>query len=853
MSRQKYVFCSLIFVGLCIILPYLQQNTSFFENNTNILKNERKAPQLFQDTTPEGADGEDWTYSFGSNGISSAFSVPISSEELIVIATDNSQFSSAELVILTYPEASYVTYGLSNYDETVTDIYKAGEDSIVVLGTKTENVEYGNTTAFVFTYDVENRMCLNGIDLTIGDENWIVEYQVLANNHLLLLVKYFIDFDIGLQLVEVDLSSGSIIWQKDYFGISYDSFAAMDNSLRCLHLTDSEEIILVSTNSSEDGLFLSRGSIGGSWNNYSFSHDLDLKGCVIDNNDYVHAAVEYSGDIHVLKIQPDGDLEANYSLASMSFSYSIQQLLINPESTGNHFPFLIYRIWGVEDNSGLGYGYINGGSLEQQVEFLPSNTYSHEMNTIMPYQGDFIFGLKEADDYNSELTMVRVGQQTWVEVINYYDSLTFTELAILTDIQSDEDGYIWFRIPDDSLSAGVGYLDAQYGNVQDYFEIGLHAILCHFQYISSGENDYIAFYGMTGDMSENEGIAFLATYDLTGNLIQEFIRAEHSGEKYNEAYEMIFLAGDAIFLTGYQVFSDPYGQNLIVAKYSIAAAISPWRSVESVQINSEYELTDYYADIFTGTGTSEDPYIFEYLIIDGESEQPGEWDQGFTLKNLGDSKYITIRHCIIRNWRGYGVDIRFMAHITVYNCTIENNGNYAGLFLEDVRYSNISSNTIRNNQGFGIMTSSNMDFYENIIEFNTITGNYAYPDTDDWTGNGIGLERGYNNKIRYNTINGHTGWGIRIGNVWDEDEIYTYDNEISFNDLCDNDKGGINWNDMEDWECNTFSNNTCDGKPDSTVFDDIPGFSMKSMFLFSSLSIGIIILLLQKQKRYVGK
>ncbi len=280
----------------------------------------------------------------------------------------------------------------------------------------------------------------------------------------------------------------------------------------------------------------------------------------------------------------------------------------------------------------------------------------------------------------------------------------------------------------------------------------------------------------------------------------------------------------ALVLMGRQTkIDDPFHQTIIAASYPLSTiVIRGVKPANSISINYIQEF-DQYEDLFSGTGTEEDPYILEWFEFNSYDDTSGK-SSGIHLQNLGDSTYVVIRNCIIRNYQDTGILIRYSNHITIFNNTIERNGN-SGIYLADLTYVNISYNVIDGNGYMGIFLNTE-DFgsgcHHCTIDHNIITNTYQVD--GDWDGNGINLELGTENSITYNNITGNAGYGIRIGNCWDKDDLNTVNNYIAFNNLCGNTNGGVNFDNMKCADENTFEDNECGDPNDSgNFFDNIAG------------------------------
>jgi len=174
-----------------------------------------------------------------------------------------------------------------------------------------------------------------------------------------------------------------------------------------------------------------------------------------------------------------------------------------------------------------------------------------------------------------------------------------------------------------------------------------------------------------------------------------------------------------------------------------------------------------------GSGTQNDPYIIENLIINGENS-----DNCISIANSNVS--FIIRNCFVINSSSGGRD----AGIKLYNVTngllIENNcslNNRNGICLENSFYNNISRNTVNNNSFGGIVL---YDSDNNLISDNneTIKGNSLF---------GVYLYTSHENEITNNNI------------LFNQYAVYLYSS--NFNRVWDNNFEGNNENIYEDGLC----------------------------------------------------
>ena len=149
----------------------------------------------------------------------------------------------------------------------------------------------------------------------------------------------------------------------------------------------------------------------------------------------------------------------------------------------------------------------------------------------------------------------------------------------------------------------------------------------------------------------------------------------------------------------------------------------------------------------TGSGTINDPYIFENVRVDVSGT-----GSGIIIEN--SNKFLTIQNCTVYNSDSStdmgGIKLISTSNATIINCSLYNNSN--GIFLtSNCYYNNILNNVITNNTNIGIKLE--LDCY-----FNNINGNIIVNNTN------IGLSlysACSNNTIAINTIE-HNKIGVDI-------------------------------------------------------------------------------------------
>ncbi len=196
-----------------------------------------------------------------------------------------------------------------------------------------------------------------------------------------------------------------------------------------------------------------------------------------------------------------------------------------------------------------------------------------------------------------------------------------------------------------------------------------------------------------------------------------------------------------------------------------------------------------WSDWCTGSGTEGDPYLIDYVYIDG---------QGFVscIKISHSTANFTIENCILRN-STYGISLYNVSNgkLTLNNCSFNgdginiddcdhleivdnsvNNNTWNGIYLEEFSYSLINDNDVNYNH-YGILCYSWKYIHNNTIIYNDVSYN---------DGDGIDISGG-DNEIQYNTVNnnegiGGEGNGIKCSGDW---------NDISYNTANFNSESGI--------------------------------------------------------------
>lgn len=222
-----------------------------------------------------------------------------------------------------------------------------------------------------------------------------------------------------------------------------------------------------------------------------------------------------------------------------------------------------------------------------------------------------------------------------------------------------------------------------------------------------------------------------------------------------------------------------------------------------------------------GSGTSEDPYIIENLIIDAS-------ESNFCIEIKNSYRFFHIRNCILQNAVFAGIALNSVLNGTIFNNTIydiwndginvvngpfnyikENNiyNNHNGIWWVHSCLSNITNNLISNNEiGINISWCNDINVYDNII---TTGGNaiwQGWTNYSIYSGNqlvnndnsGFHIELSHFSKISNNLISYHQWYGILLS-LTTQNRIF--DNQFIENGINARDDGTDN-----QWDYNNIGN-----------------------------------------------
>ncbi len=809
-----------------ISLNGLYQNNPENSKISESLSNGFIKSDIEEEKKPNSASGYDWTYKYGTGNIISYFPITLSDGSLYVVGSEMS--ATQDVYIQSYPTDSHYQWGSGTDNEGVEDVYLDSNEDIFIIGQQDIKV-------FFIKYDTSTNGVTNTNEIDIGDDCWYMQMVVLSDSNYLILVKYVMGSDYGFRLFEINSDSLAIEWSKDFYDISNSG-----EELNYIQLTSTDKIVLVGQNNTEDGVFISCGTIDGSWTNKTILGNGEIYGCVTDQNDKIHLAIKRENDItskdelDIIRLATDGTVETNCTFASTTISYDVRSFIINQESGTWNLPFLVYDLYGAETYNGIGYCFINEDSIETSNDGLydPSNTVEYRLSGPTILDDDVFLSICEYGTSSGEVQFIRAGTTSWVKDISH----SYSEMVGVEDItMGTNDDKVWIRIIDADEDAGIYSFNKNNGQIIDEISVGADVIFCNLLLHDKAGTDYIAMYGMEGDYSNYNADAVISIYDSLGNEIRREIRGDTSG--VNEFWEWTQIQNDGLYLVGLQTTSTMGEQTLIVGKYFVDSLFSKDLSLkkhDAINIFSGMNLEVGSDGITRGSGTSTDPYYIEFWEIKN-SESP-EILHGIAIHDRGE--YFIIANCSISGFKNEhwasGINIFKTNFIKVLENNISDNNigiTFASVTGDQEKI--IEDNMITNSGNVGIQLAG----HEWTCEYITITNNQIIGvdavGSGDWDGVGLLLTGATQCEITYNKITECAGYGICLS--WEDN----YDNTITNNDLCGNDKGGFN--ELNEDYSNTIEDNEC-GLGDNGPFE-ISGFPVGLLTV-----LGIVSLLLIQRK-----
>ncbi|MFX0070436.1 MAG: NosD domain-containing protein, partial [Candidatus Hermodarchaeota archaeon] len=182
-----------------------------------------------------------------------------------------------------------------------------------------------------------------------------------------------------------------------------------------------------------------------------------------------------------------------------------------------------------------------------------------------------------------------------------------------------------------------------------------------------------------------------------------------------------------------------------------------WPDVSFIHVNGNWTETNTTYDWCTGSGTYDDPYVIQNVIVDAGGD-----DNGILINNSKNDYFI------------------------IKNCTVSNSGSLtydAGIRLENTNNGTLINNTCIYNGGIGIaiIKSENNTIHENILKNNILYGAYI---NDSICKDNIF----YNNSFINNGIHAYDDSNLNA-NFWNNTLIGNYWDNYTEKDVDDNNIG----------------------------------------------------------------
>jgi len=801
---------------------------------------------------PKAADESGLIDSFLYGNLDITNTIPLILDDNQMVVVGSRGASDSNLFIVNYQNQLSHEYSTSTTDIVKTAmIFNEGSGNKIFIAGNRESTS--RKLVFFTSIDSLEPYTINklypDVEIAIGDDCWLKQAVSLSNGNFLLVLQSLTGINSSFWLYEVSPFGGSIIYQKAFPFTSSYTISEMDiANFNYVHTFDDGRIFLVGRNSStsDAGISMYLGTLGGNWLNKSISGDLELQMMDVASDGAIYTvqkrfnSISSEDELDIIHFSANLDILSNATLSSSSYSYKLMDFRINHEISGKK-PFLLYSIWDESTYPGFGYAFVDGTNFLQKSEELPSNI---EMTVVGEIKflsnGDLCFGKNTISESVGEITVYRISETSSLSF--KINGETFTQYALPIIIgENPSDGSILINTYDFGHS-GVFILSSSL-NAQDEEILLENDQICRANFLHTDKKDIILFYGYQGDYFNNQGKALLLAYSLSGNLLKSSIREENA--YYSEYWDWISVLSDSIFLTGMQTNVGETGQNtLILGKINFEELTSPFQFVSNIQINSESDLQNYLdKGIITGNGDEFDPYVIENIKIDGNREGTDVNKPGIDLAI--EYTYIEIRNCVIENIGTYqtpGILITYTNFVKIENSNFTNC--YIGISLYDSNNASIYNNTIANSQSVGILINDDENgdgSNGNYIGYNTIknTRNTG----ESWAGSGISILNGNQNEVENNVINFNDQWGVFLDYAWEDiDMARVMNTKVHDNDLSNN---GAPYNpSLSETLGNRFWNNT--GAEDfpstdfNSFFDNIPGFPLE-ITIFTILS-GVIYL-----------
>ncbi|XOB42778.1 MAG: NosD domain-containing protein [Candidatus Nealsonbacteria bacterium] len=199
-----------------------------------------------------------------------------------------------------------------------------------------------------------------------------------------------------------------------------------------------------------------------------------------------------------------------------------------------------------------------------------------------------------------------------------------------------------------------------------------------------------------------------------------------------------------------------------------------------IYVDGNWSETCATYDWCTGSGTYNDPYIIQDLVINASSEY------GIFINNT--MEYFRIENCTVFNYGGAGIGLHYVGNGTIINNTCKNKDNgYYGILLYysncNIIVNNTCVNNYANNYGSGIYLyySDNNTVVNNICAYNDHRGIYLY-----CSNNNTIINNTCTNNYRYGILLEYSNCNTIINNTCADNYFGIYLHYSGYNNVTDN-------------------------------------------------------------------
>lgn len=770
---------------------------------------------------------EDWQYTWNNmQDYASISSIQVDDygNYYLGIETGTSSDSDVEIVKVSPSGQELWTeyFSLSYESETLEQMYVEPDGTVWVAGNYEEDSD--DTEVFISCLDAD------------GDRNFLDVESSWDGNLSVYALEWLMPNTMAFAFVQED-GSESPNWQvnlyhsdsgtqfQEYNGLSYGSDELLDiavfpgpsvgivhNEMGSSGGTDLRaDVFSMSQDTPYNTIrLLLSGSV----------YDIDYEGTLVNFGEGAFYAFHYNHTVSTRRLeihyQPDITLDGSES-SELIFATEAEEMNAYSMETNDLSKSVLFVEY--EDYS------------TPQGEVIHVITYDHPRSTY----DDHVFCASDGD-YKGQALRVTKDDKVAISYSLYNTTTTDTQFGIAELGTSELGEYAW--LPEfDTLLPETYDLPFLYGDSLEYLENGniraSYSTINQTMNVILNSDGEILFSELTGSDSDPYSHSVLestngysvdygyrglhasgsdtdASFSVLDSELNVEASQDYGNSGANESYIFAKIIGDSIYFV-MRIEQTAFGDNdYAVRKMDLSADLGyasrdynanypePVRAIEIQHANGE-RLYEKYSDLMSrGTGTSDSPYIIENLLFDAsyyKVEEPNTFTDWAVWIYGNHIEYIYIRNCTFQNFNADEcILIQEYSQFIITDSKIRDNAG-VGLEFADTYEVNCSRCQITGNQKDGLALHG-VD--RSLVYYNNISNN---------GGDGIDFsawedEAPDDNKIMYNTITGNGEWGINVGSDGSG-------NEIAYNNLCANDKGGVTillgQNNIHDNECGGFS------------------------------------------------